>query len=755
MTRLAGQQRLAQRVVDLVGAGMGQVLALEVQPQLWDGARGAAGGSVPNRVGKAVRAVERRGTAGELLEEDAELCPEAGVVAQLGVGALELLKGGHQRFGDVPPTERAVEAPPSARVRLDEARVDDGGTGGKVRAIESRRARPLGEQGERERVLARPPAGDGRRLDPGCDVDADRRHPAKRSRHRVRCQPAGENDGHLASDGRRQLSRDADPRPAGMRPAGCVEQDTGGAMVDPGADARHDVGRRFRGAGSDRLPRGSLDLAHEPRRLLAAQLDDVRVERGDDRVELVGAAVDGDGDDLRSPSGRGGPADEAGKGHRLGQIEGPRGPGDEVEPHGVDAAPDGSQDPGLIGDPADLHHRRARPVSEVVRVAARSHEARGGGARIGRPHQRLPDERGIEADGPPRGDEVGLADAGLGDRQSVARDSLAQADGALRIDDQAGHVAVVEPDQPGARSEGAVELPLVVRLHQRLETQGQRLLDEPAEASGRVERRDEQHEIRPGGAEELQLARLDHEVLGQDREGDGGPDRAQVVDRAAEPVRLTQHGDGRRAAALVGPGEGDGVEVAGGKRPGRWRAALDLGDEVQPRRGEALGDRAGRRRGGEPAAPIRSAGGCEQRAHLLTPPRGDLRDDVRPARARPAGRRLEQGHAGASAGARLASAAFSARRLSSSVAARPASMVRAASSMADSSVASRPAATSAAAAFSRTTSRRAPLSPRSTASTSRALAAGSPPARADVGRRTRPRAAASTVRRSTPSGVTS
>ena len=109
-----------------------------------------------------------------------------------------------------------------------------------------------------------------------------------------------------------------------------------------------------------------------------------------------------------------------------------------------------------------------------------------------------------------------------------------------------------------------------------------------------MEDREQQDEVGAGGAQHRQLDLLDDELLGQDRDGDRRPHRPQVVDRAAEPVRLAQDRDRRRAAGLVGAGPGDDVVAGGGDPPGRRRGALDLGDEVQARRREALGDRAWR-----------------------------------------------------------------------------------------------------------------------------------------------------------------
>ena len=55
-------------------------------------------------------------------------------------------------------------------------------------------------------------------------------------------------------------------------------------------------------------------------------------------------------------------------------------------------------------------------------------------------------------------------------------------------------------------------------LDERLEPERQRPLDEARESPGRVEDREQQHEVGAGGAEERQLDLVDDEVLGEDRD---------------------------------------------------------------------------------------------------------------------------------------------------------------------------------------------------------------------------------------------
>ena len=105
-----GEQRLADRVVDLVGAGVEQVLALEVDLRPAAVAR------------QALREVERRGPPGELGEVPPELRLELGVHAGRRVDGMELLKGGHQGLRH---EDAAVRPEVAGRVRQRES-VDGG-----------------------------------------------------------------------------------------------------------------------------------------------------------------------------------------------------------------------------------------------------------------------------------------------------------------------------------------------------------------------------------------------------------------------------------------------------------------------------------------------------------------------------------------------------------------------------------------------------------------------------------------------------
>ena len=107
----ARDERLAERVVDLVRAGVAEVLALQV-----DG--------LP--VGEPLGAVERCRAADVIALQPFELEGEAGIVLDLTPAALELVEGRDKRLGDVAAAVRAevagvqrghLAAPTKARTR--------------------------------------------------------------------------------------------------------------------------------------------------------------------------------------------------------------------------------------------------------------------------------------------------------------------------------------------------------------------------------------------------------------------------------------------------------------------------------------------------------------------------------------------------------------------------------------------------------------------------------------------------------------
>ncbi len=85
----AGEQALAEGVVDLVRAGVEEVFALEVDL------------CAAELRGEAFGEVEGGGAAAVVVEEVVELGVEGGVGVGGGVGGFELFERGHQGLGDV------------------------------------------------------------------------------------------------------------------------------------------------------------------------------------------------------------------------------------------------------------------------------------------------------------------------------------------------------------------------------------------------------------------------------------------------------------------------------------------------------------------------------------------------------------------------------------------------------------------------------------------------------------------------------
>ena len=225
--------------------------------------------------------------------------------------------------------------------------------------------------------------------------------------------------------------------------------------------------------------------------------------------------------------------------------------------------------PGLVRDAADLHvaaaGRAARAPAGRAPAATNARAAAAGSARA---HQRLADERGIEARSRASGrrspvsrtpdSATAIRSPGTSSRSRTARSGSTSSVRRSRL---------LIPTIRAPDASGGLELAGVVRLDERLQAEVARLADEPRQALRRVEDREQQDEVGPGSPEEVELPGVDDELLGEHRHGDRGPDGPEVVHRAAEPVGLAQDGDGRGATRCVGAGPRDGVVAPRRSRP--------------------------------------------------------------------------------------------------------------------------------------------------------------------------------------------
>ena len=132
----------------------------------------------------------------------------------------------------------------------------------------------------------------------------------------------------------------------------------------------------------------------------------------------------------------------------------------------------------------------------------RRHEGTRRGGRIGRAHQRLPDEGGVQPDRPPADERPGLADARFAHHQPVVRHQPSQSQAQLGVDFEGPQVAVVDPDQASVRGDRSFDLALVVGFHERLEPEFTGQVHEPGQPLAGQDGGDEQYEIRPGRAQD-------------------------------------------------------------------------------------------------------------------------------------------------------------------------------------------------------------------------------------------------------------
>ena len=391
---------------------------------------------------------------------------------------------------------------------------------------------------------SRPPArmtGTSRATAAASRVDA--RRPCRPDAGRRRCRGGARS----APAARYARPRDVEPRP---RPR---SRRPGSAARGGGAPSRS----------------GRETVANDGDRFVAAELDDVGVDGVRRPFELVGrrstviATIAGAA--VRRGSSRASRASAAAS--------------SSVSARGVPAT---TLSP-IASAPARI--AASTPASSVmpqiftVRRRATSAGSSGGGAGSDeradarppgsrRPHERLADERAIEAERAPTRRDRGVADARLGDHEAVVGDGSRSRPARSASTSSVRRSRLLRPmtgrpSRARARARARRGPPPAARGRASNAASTSR----PSRFAGwRTASR--RTRSAPAARSSVELARLDDEVLGQDRHGDRRADRAQVVDRAAEPVRLAQHRDRRCAARLVRPGPGDDVVVAGGDLPG-------------------------------------------------------------------------------------------------------------------------------------------------------------------------------------------
>ena len=235
-----------------------------------------------------------------------------------------------------------------------------------------------------------------------------------------------------------------------MRPARRVEHDPVDTRVEERLRPRHGVGggshdvRGLRWRDLQDLPGPPSDRAGRLDRLAARELDDVGVDGGDDRGEVVGSGIGRDRDDRRAmvagPRGSSDPGQVGGFVER--QLAGRA--RDDVEPDRVGPGGDRREHPRQVGDAADLDERSPSHVGRIVRHGTGRDERPCRRGRIRRPHQGLAHQRAVEPECAPAGDDRGLADTRFGDDQTIVRHLIAEASRSIDIHLERPEVAVIQ-----------------------------------------------------------------------------------------------------------------------------------------------------------------------------------------------------------------------------------------------------------------------------------------------------------------------
>ena len=190
---------------------------------------------------------------------------------------------------------------------------------------------------------------------------------------------------------------------------------------------------------------------------------------------------------------------------------------------------------------------------------------------------------------------------------------VAEPEGQVEVGDEPRQVAVVDPDEVGARVEDAGEVGRVVELDQGRHAERPGARQERRELGVVEDLGDQEDRVGAGEAGLDDLVLVDEEVLAQQRDRDRGADAGEVREVALEVGGVGQDAQAGGAVGLVGPGDRDRVEVVADD-PGRGAGLLDLGDQPdRPRAGER-GAEVARPAGPRPPGASISSSGIRRRA---------------------------------------------------------------------------------------------------------------------------------------------
>ena len=297
-----GEQRLAQRVVDLVRAGVGEVLALEVEAEVRDARRAEPRRrrAAPPRRGRP-RPGDRHGTrpsgarrSGRAARAARPRRPGPGGARRRPSRAARARPSASRGRSD----HRSRAPSPTARRRRRRAGRRWTGVGPKAtfgRSSRAARARLTNSATRSGSFRGRSPGTRGRSTPDATSTPVAgtaRSAPATLAGSRPPARVTGTSRATAAAS--RSAARV--PVPPGCASARGVEEEPLDAGVEIGPAARHEIGDDrgdgFDGSAAGRWRTFQVRRGIAPRRLDrfgAAELDDVGVERGDDPFEALGA----------------------------------------------------------------------------------------------------------------------------------------------------------------------------------------------------------------------------------------------------------------------------------------------------------------------------------------------------------------------------------------------------------------------------------------------------------------------------------
>ena len=349
------------------------------------------------------------------------------------------------------------------------------------------------------------------------------------------------------------------------------------------------------------------DLGAERRALVAVQLHERQADRSASSVISLERRVDEDAGELDAAAQRG--ADRLGLGERCSAA---RDCGAKTIP--TAHAPSSAA--------STASSRRVTPQILALRIHPDNASA-GGGSRQQRPqrrrrivlaHQPLADSAASTPARRRRCEVRGRPDPRLGDDEHAVGDPVAQREGPLDLDAEVAQVAVVDADDPRAGLERDVELVRVVDLDEHVEAASRRAR-RAARAAARARAR--RRSAAPRRRRPRPPRRAGSRSTMKSLRSSGSAHAARAARRSSsEPSKWRSSVSteiARGAAALVGARD-LGDARAGADRARRGRAALVLGDDREPGRGErvAEGVRATRAGAGSSGARAPRGGGARR-----------------------------------------------------------------------------------------------------------------------------------------------